>query len=77
MRVAQARKVPVNVVPTSVVPPWATRSSAVSLRTQHAHIRRAGVGGWVLGILRWLGVGNGASAGKGVGGSRVRAWEAR
>ena len=77
--VAQARKVPVNVVPTSVVPPWATRSSAVSLRTQHAHIRRAGVGGWVPGILagrgkgRLCGKGRGRLACEGVGRSLSRA----
>ena len=41
----------------------------------HARIRTAGVG--VGGYwASWLGVGKGASAGKGVAGSRVRAWNA-
>ena len=53
----------------STVPPWAARSSAGSLRTQHARISRAGVGGWV--------PGTGRASWPGVQPLRDRAWEAR
>ena len=78
MRVAQTRKVLASVVPGSAVPPSAARSSAGSLRTQHARISRAGVGAWwVPGAGRASCLGVLASAGQGVQGSRGRSWEAR